>query len=102
MRNKFLAKVLVWLLVGVVLIWWSVRPVHALDTCEGYRLAITMNCASDAILAHCRDKSPMVEGVCIDNTQDQCEALKDEVRRNCRSGRTQPQSTRGANPPTIR
>ena len=89
MRNKFLAKVLFWLLVGVVLIWWSARPVHALDTCEGYRLAITMNCASDAILAHCRDKSPMVEGVCIDNAR----------RSRMKSDATAALGARSPNPP---
>lgn len=69
----------------VLLMLLAVRVVYAADTCDGYRLAITMNCASDAILVHCRDRSPFVQGKCIDVTQDQCEALKDEVRRNCRS-----------------
>jgi hypothetical protein len=86
MRNKYLAIVPLWLLVGVALIWRFGRPAHAFDTCEGYRLAITMNCASDAILAHCRDRSPFVQGSCIETMQDECDALKDEVRRNCRLG----------------
>ena len=83
MRNKYLAIVPLGLLVGVALIW-SARPAHAFDTCEGYRLAITMNCASDAVLARCRDRSPFVQGSCIETMQDECGALKDEVRRNCR------------------